>query len=262
MSADVDIRQHGAIQVLRLTRPDKKNALTGQMYALLTDALEAGDANDHIAAHVILGSGGVFSAGNDISDFLRTAQNANGLGRDVLRFISRLPLTQKPLIAGVDGKAIGIGTTLLFHCDLVFATPTAEFSTPFLDLGLVPEAGSSLLMPRVMGHQRAFEMLVLGATFSVERARECGFVNHILAADKLETAVMAAASRLASKPPEALALARKLLKGDAKEILECIQREADIFRNRLASPEAMEAFQAFMEKRAPRFSHAPTPSKI
>lgn len=262
MSADVDIRQHGAIQVLRFTRPDKKNALTGQMYALITDALEAGDANEHIAAHVILGSGGVFSAGNDISDFLRTSKNENGLGRDVLRFISRLPLTQKPLLAGVDGKAIGIGTTLLFHCDLVFATPAAEFSTPFLDLGLVPEAGSSLLMPRVMGYQLAFEMLVLGATFSAERARECGFVNHILAADKIESAVMAAASQLASKPPEALALARQLLKGDAKEISECIHREADIFRSRLASPEAREAFQAFLEKRAPRFSQAPTTNTI
>lgn len=251
MSVDVKISKHGSIQVLRLTRPEKKNALTREMYATLTDALEAGDANEHVAAHVILGSGGVFSAGNDISDFLRTAQSENGLGRDVLRFILRLPLIKKPLLAGVDGKAIGIGTTLLFHCDLVFATPAAEFSTPFLDLGLVPEAGSSLLMPRAMGYQRAFEMLVLGTSFSAERARECGFVNHILAADQMEAAVMAAATRLASKPPEALALARQLLKGDQKEITERINREADIFRERLATPEALEAFQAFLEKRAP-----------
>ena len=141
MTAEIIVARDGAIQILRINRPSKKNALTGPMYEALCDAIKAGDSDAAIRAHVITGSDGMFSAGNDIADFLAVAKQTCGLGDGVLRFIRLLPLINKPLIAAVDGIAIGIGTTLLFHCDLVYATPAAKFATPFLDLGLVPEAG-------------------------------------------------------------------------------------------------------------------------
>lgn len=249
------VRAHG-VQVIRLTRAAKKNALTGAMYAAMTDALQRGDADPDVAAHAFLGSEGVFSAGNDIADFLATSRGVGGLGPDVLHFIRLLPRVQKPMLAGVDGPAVGIGTTLLFHCDLVYATPAASFSTPFLDLGLVPEAGSSLLMPARMGYARAFEMLVLGDGFSAERALAAGFVNQLVAADALEQTVMTAGRRLAAKPPEALAEARRLMRGDTTALSERVDIEAKAFRERLRSPEAAEAFQAFLEKRKPDFAAA------
>ena len=254
MTADVVIAREGAVQVLRLSRPDKKNALTRAMYAALSDAIEAGDNDAGIAAHVITGTGGLFTAGNDINDFLAAGREGEGGSGEVLRFIRLLPVIKKPLIAAVDGIAIGIGTTLLLHCDLVYATPGATFATPFLDLGLVPEAASSLLMPRLMGYQRAFEMLVLGDPFSAERAHEAGFVNAVVPVSELEATAVRAAQRLAAKPPQALALARQLLRGSANDVSQRVNEEAIAFQARLASPEAREAFQAFLEKRPPRFS--------
>lgn len=254
MTPDVIIERDNRVQILRLSRPEKKNALTRAMYTALCDAIEAGDADTDIAAHVIAGSGGMFTAGNDIGDFLAAGSGAGSKNTEVLRFIRLLPVIKKPIIAAVDGIAIGIGTTLLFHCDLVYATPSATFATPFLDLGLVPEAGSSLLMPRLMGYQRAFEMLVLGDPFSADRAREAGFVNAVLPADALESTAVKSAARLAAKPPEALALARQMLRGDASDVCHRVDEEAAAFLTRLSSPEAREAFQAFIEKRAPRFS--------
>lgn len=254
MTNPVVIWREGRVQLLKLARPEKKNALTGEMYAALCDAIEAGDRDADVSAHVIIGSQGVFTAGNDIADFLAAGQGDGGMLQHVLRFIRLLPVIKKPLVAAVDGLAVGIGTTLLFHCDLVYATPEATFATPFLDLGLVPEAGSSLLMPQAMGHQRAFEMLVLGDAFTAERAREAGFVNAIVPAQDLEARALKAAERLASKPPEALAIARQMLRGDAHAISQRVNEEAIAFQKRLSSPEAKEAFRAFLEKRPPRFS--------
>ncbi|PPD29829.1 MAG: enoyl-CoA hydratase [Hyphomicrobium sp.] len=254
--ADIEVSLADGVQIIRFTRPAKKNAFTSAMYAVIADALDQGDADPAVAAHVFLGSGGMFSAGNDIGDFLATSRGAGGLGQEVERFIRSLPLVAKPMIAGVDGPAVGVGTTLLFHCDLVYATPNAVFSTPFLDLGLVPEAGSSLLMPMRMGYARAFEMLVLGDTFSVEQAREAGFVNAIVGAELLEATVMKVGRRLAQKPPEALIQARRLMRGETGLVLERIDQEVVAFRDRLASPEAEEAFRAFFEKRKPDFAGA------
>jgi enoyl-CoA hydratase/carnithine racemase len=169
-------------------------------------------------------------------------------------FISALPLVAKPLVAAVDGLAIGVGTTLLFHCDLVYASPSASLRTPFLDLGLVPEAASSLLAPRLMGHARAFELLCLGEAFDAERALQAGIVNRIVPVAELEGQVLKAAKRLAAKPPGALAAARKLMKGDPTEILAQIKREGEVFAERMGSPEAKEAFTALLEKRPPDFS--------
>ncbi|WP_409560647.1 crotonase/enoyl-CoA hydratase family protein [Hyphomicrobium sp. MC8b] len=253
MTAEIAIWRDGPVQILRIARPEKKNALTGAMYGTLADAIEAGDADDTIAAHILTGSGGVFTAGNDIGDFLATARGTGGLDENVVRFIRLLPVVKKPLIAAVDGNAIGIGTTLLFHCDLVYAAPDATFATPFLDLGVVPEAASSLLMPARMGYTRAFAMLALGDPLSADDALAAGFVNAIVPASDLEATALAAAKRLSAKPPEALAVARRLMRGDPEIILARMDEEVAAFRERLRSPEAVEAFTAFFEKRPPNF---------
>ncbi len=254
--ADLDISIRDRIQIIRFTRPDKKNALKSTMYTAMTDALVAGDASPNVVAHVFVGSGGIFSAGNDIAEFIERATGQTSLSTQVLGFIRYLPLIRKPVIAAVDGLAVGVGTTMLLHCDLVYASPTASLRTPFLDLGLVPEAGSSLLAPLRMGYARAFELLVLGEAFSAERAREAGIVNAVVPADQLEATALKAAARLAAKAPEALSLSRRLMRGDTSAIVARIDEEAQIFGERLSSPEAREAFAAFMEKRAPNFRKA------
>jgi enoyl-CoA hydratase/carnithine racemase len=254
MSEDLEITVRDGVQTYRFTRPDKKNALLAAMYTAMRQAFDRGDADPAIVAHLFIGSGGVFSAGNDIGEFMERASGGAALGGPVLDFISHLPRIAKPMIAAVDGLAVGIGTTLLFHCDLVYATPAASLRTPFLDLGLVPEAGSSLLAPQRMGYARAFELLVLGEPFSAERAREAGIINAIVPADQLEATALAACAKLARKAPEALALSRRLMRGDPDPIVARVHEEAKIFGARLSSPEAREAFAAFLEKRAPNFA--------
>jgi enoyl-CoA hydratase/carnithine racemase len=253
MTEGLDISIKDGAQIIRFMRPEKKNALKSLMYTAMREALIAGDGDDEIVAHVFIGSGGVFTAGNDIGEFQARASGDAALSSHVQDFIRHLPTVKKPLIAAVDGLAVGIGTTLLFHCDYALATPEASFRTPFVNLGLVPEAGSSLLAPRLMGHARAFELLVMGEPFSGERAREAGLVNAVVPADELEAAVMAAVARLATKPPEALALSRAMLRGAAADTRERIDEEIRIFGERLGSAEAGEAFAAFFEKRAPDF---------
>ncbi len=260
MTADIEHGVSGGVQTLRLARSAKKNALTVAMYEALADALKSGDARDDVRCSVILGSGGIFSAGNDIGEFLANAKaggrtTGDTTGKGAESFIRALPTIAKPIIAGVDGPAVGIGTTLLLHCDLVYATPTSSFTTPFLDLGLVPEAASSLLIPERMGHARAFEMLVLGETFSAERALAAGLVNAIVPAAELEAKVQAVAKKLAARPPEAVLISKRLMRGQARpDVLARTEEELIAFKQRLASPEALEAFQAFLEKRPPDFS--------
>lgn len=256
MSETVEISVAEGIQTLRLTRPEKRNALTRDMYGELSDALEIGEADDTIRVRVLLGSGGHFTGGSDIADFLATATGGQDPPHEVLRFIEILPRMRKPLIAGVDGQAIGIGTTLLLHCDLVYATPRATFVTPFLDLGLVPEAASSLLMPQVMGYQRAFEMLVLGETFSAARACNAGLVNALVDPDNLEVHVMTIAARLAKKPPDALLTAKRLMRGNVNTVLERTREEAAEFARCLTSPEARAAFEAFLARSRPEEGRA------
>ncbi|MGH1418427.1 MAG: enoyl-CoA hydratase [Hyphomicrobiaceae bacterium] len=257
-TTDVEITQANRIQTLRFARPEKKNALTGDMYRALADALIAGDANSEVSVHIFVGSGGIFTAGNDIKEFLTAAQGhdqaGGGLLADVLRFIEVLPRVTKPMIAAVDGPAVGIGTTMLFHCDLVFASHCATFATPFLDLGLVPEAGSSVLMPRRMGYARAAQMLLLGETFTAEEMANAGVVNAVVARDELEKVCYQGAQKLAKKPPEALALARRLMRGSNVELEAAMKAESEVFSRQMKSPEAQEAFQAFLEKRPANFS--------
>jgi enoyl-CoA hydratase/carnithine racemase len=254
MIPEVQITREGAVQLIRIHRPDKKNALTRAMYDAMTAALKDGDADADIAAHMITGTAGVFSAGNDISEFASRATDLNRAG-GASSLIGTLPLVQKPIVAAVDGLAIGVGVTMLFHCDLVYASPQASFRTPFLDLGLVMEAASSLTAPRVMGYQRAFELLCLGEPYSAEDAFRAGFVNRIVPAASLEAEAMKAAQRLAAKPPAALAAARRLLKGATpEEAVKRIDEERVVFAELMGSPEAKEAFAAFLEKRKPDFA--------
>lgn len=253
MTSAIEISQTEGVQVLRFARPEKRNAITQEMYRTLSGALEAGDGDAAIRVRVLLGSGGHFTAGNDIADFLATSKGDQGAPREVVRFIELLPQLKKPLIAGVDGQAIGIGTTLLLHCDLVYATPRASFATPFLDLGLVPEAASSLLMPQRLGYARAFEMLILGETFSAARACDAGLVNLLVDPEALEVHVLAVAARLAKKPPEALETARRLLRGGSAAVLERTREETREFARCLTTSEARAAFEAFLNRsRGPR----------
>ena len=240
--------RRGAIQIIRMNRPDKKNAITRAMYAAMASALTAGDADAEIRVHVIFGLPGVFSAGNDIADFMAVATGGEG-GNEVFDFLLTLAGAQKPIVSGVDGIAVGIGTTINFHCDLTFATPRTEFRTPFVDLGLVPEAGSSLLAPAVLGRQGAFALLALGEGLSAERAQAAGMIHEVVAEERLEASVLSAAQAIAEKPPEALKIARDLMLGSRKDVIERIKEEASHFAVRLKSSEARAAFIAFMERK-------------
>jgi enoyl-CoA hydratase/carnithine racemase len=254
MSEDISITRADGANVMRFTRPDKKNALTSAMYAAMNRAIAEAEADVRVRAHVFIGSGGVFTSGNDVADFMARAQGRTDVVGPVMEFVLSLPAITKPMIAAVDGLAVGIGTTLLLHCDLVYATVTASLRTPFVDLGLVPEAGSSLLGPMRLGHVRAFELLAMGEPMTAEQALAAGLVNRIVPAVDLDSATMAAARRIALKPPEALSIARHLLRGDPDGVTARIREELTLFDARLTSPEAREAFQAFMEKRPPDFA--------
>jgi enoyl-CoA hydratase/carnithine racemase len=242
------IERRSDAQVIRMNRPDKKNAITRAMYAAMAAALAEGDADPAVRVHVILGVPGAFSSGNDLADFMTIATGGEG-GAEVYDFLLALAKAQKPIVSGVDGIAVGIGTTINLHCDLTFATPRTEFRTPFVDLGLVPEAGSSLLAPAVLGRQQAFALLGLGEGFSAERAKAAGLIYAVVAEDALEEAVFAAAEAIAAKPPEALKIARDLMLGSRETLVARIEEENAHFRARLKSEEARNAFVVFMGRK-------------
>lgn len=248
MENDILVSTQGGVQTIRFNRPNKKNAITRDMYAQMTEALRSAEADENIRCHVILGTSGAFSSGNDIQDFMAIASSGD-LGAEVLGFLSCMAELEKPFISGVDGLAIGIGTTIHLHCDLTFATPASIFKTPFVDLALVPEAGSSLLVPAIMGHQRAYAMLALGEAFSAEQALEAGLIYRIVEADDLENAVAEAAEKLANRPPIALAHTKRLMKMDTASLKSRILDEAKIFASQLKSGEARTAFTAFMTRK-------------
>ncbi|MGH6760433.1 MAG: crotonase/enoyl-CoA hydratase family protein [Phyllobacterium sp.] len=248
MSDHILTTRQGAIQIIRMNRPEKKNALTRAMYAAMTRALVDGDADDAVRVHVFFGAPGAFSSGNDVQDFMAFAMSGE-MGIEVLDFLNALATAKKPIVAGVDGLAIGIGATIHFHCDLTFATPESLFKTPFVDLGLVPEAASSLLAPALMGHQRAFAFLALGEGLNAGQAKQAGIVYHIVAGDALEATVLKAAEDIAGKPPQAIQLARSLLRMPREDVTERIAIEAKLFGERLLSDEAKQAFMAFLSRK-------------
>ena len=244
----------GAPQVarVRFDRIDKKNALTAEMYAQLGAALAAAEADTQVRAVLLHGTAECFTAGNDIGDFLK--RPAGGVPPAKALF-DVLPHMKKPVVAAVGGPAVGIGSTLLLHCDLVYAAPSARFQLPFVPLGLVPEAASSLLLPMSAGYQRAAELLLLGQPFGVEKASAAGFVTEVVGEAELLERARAAARALAALPPESVRLTKALMKRPlAPGIAEQMAEELRLFSQRVASPEAREALSAFLEKRRPDFS--------
>lgn len=247
MSEHVEITRRDGVLAIRMNRPDKKNALTSAMYGAMAEALLGADGDGSVGAVLFLGLPGAFSAGNDIKDFAGFAASGN-LGEQVLAFLRALAIAEKPLIAAVDGVAVGVGTTMLLHCDHVLLSTQAKLSTPFVSLALVPEAASSLIAPRLMGHARAFEMLVMGRPLSPDQAVAAGIASRVLPPDEIEAAGFAAAAEIAAKPREAVKLSRRLIKGSPDAILERIDEEARMFAQRLRSAEAQKAFMAFLNK--------------
>lgn len=247
--------QKDRILSIQLNRPKKKNAITLAMYRAIAEALRQADQDDAVRAVFITGSEDSFSSGNDVMDFLQNPQSPDDVDSPVFQFLTTISQAQKPLVAAVNGLAIGIGTTMLLHCDLVYAADTARFQLPFVNLGLVPEAGSSWLLPQVMDYHRAAELLLLGEMFDAEMACQVGLVNAVFPAADLFEQAWQKALRLAAQPPAALRLTKALLKqSSAAAVKATMHTELGHFAERLQSPEAMEALQAFMERRQPDFS--------
>jgi enoyl-CoA hydratase/carnithine racemase len=247
MTAEILVKEEDGIRIVRMNRPEKKNALTQTMYAEMTHALREAEVKDAIRCVVLAGCPGAFCAGSDISDFQRRAEG--GLKPVTVDFLHALARNPKPLLAAVDGLAIGIGTTMLLHCDYAVAASGATFATPFTRLGLIPEAASSLLGPMRMGHARAFALLVMGRSMSAEDAKAAGLINAVVDSTALDTAVLQAAREIAALPAGAVALARKLMRGNLDDIVRRVDTEAMYFKERLQSDEARAAFAAFFARK-------------
>jgi len=237
---------------IELARPEKKNAITTEMYVQMAEALAAADADRDVRAVLLHGAADCFTAGNDLSDFL---QRPPGAKSPSWRFFDVLPSLSKPIVAAVGGPAVGIGTTLLLHCDLIYATPAARFQLPFVQLGIVPEFGSTYLLPLLAGYQRAAELLLLGQPFTAEKAREAGIVTDVVPEAELLQRALKAATQLAELPPESIRLTKRLMKSvHGEAVKRQVGEESRLFVERLSSPEAKEAMNAFLEKRKPDFS--------
>lgn len=250
-----EIRTDHAEGVLRIdfNRPEKKNAITAAMYQSLAEALENAAADRAVRALLFGSTSGIFTAGNDLGDF--RSNPPRSAESPVFRFLRALSGAEKPLVAAVSGPAVGIGTTMLLHCDFVIAAPGARFHLPFVDLALVPEAASSYLLPRLAGWQAAAEMLMLGAPVDAQRAQALGLVHKVVESTELEATALGIARALAAKPPEALRLTKSLMKEGVRDAVgSALEREGRVFAERLGTPEAKEAFAAFFEKRKPDFS--------
>jgi len=249
MTENVIVSDDGAIRTIRMNRPEKKNALTSAMYDAMAQAIESAGGASPIRCVLIAGAPGAFSAGNDLGDFMKAAMGGEGLGNAVLRFLYSLARAERPLVAAVQGVAVGIGTTMMLHCDYAVAASDARFSTPFVALGLVPEAASSLIAPRLMGHARAFALLVMGQPLSAAEAKDAGIVNTIVEPAETDAQARAAAEKIAGLPPQGVLVSRRLMRGSPGEIVARIDEEAEAFKVRLQSPDAQAAFMAFMSRK-------------
>lgn len=238
---------------LTINRLDRKNSITAVMYAAMADVLMAAESNDAVRVLVIQGHETIFSAGNDIGDFLNKPPSAQDA--PVFRFLHAISAFTKPIVAAVCGPAVGIGTTLLLHCDLIYAGDNAAFSMPFVNLGLCPEAGSSLLVPQLMGYPRAAEALLLGEPFTAETALEMGLINRIVPPAEVSALAHQQAQKLAAKPLSSVIETKRLMKqANASAVKQRIHDESLSFGRMLSEPAAREAFTAFMQKRKPDFS--------
>jgi enoyl-CoA hydratase/carnithine racemase len=252
MTDTVEFRQEGGILEIRLNRPDKKNAITVAMYSAMAERLVAAEADPAVRVVLFTAAGDAFSAGNDLKDFI--ANPPSGQDSPVFRFLRALSGASKVVVAAIQGAAVGIGTTMLLHCDLVVASRNARLSLPFVNLGLVPEAASTLILPRLIGHQRAAELFLLGEAIDAETAHGYGLVNRVVADGESAATARALAEQVAAKAPGAVRLIKKLMKSNSATIAERMVEEGHDFGVQLASAELREAVSAFFEKRAPDFS--------
>jgi enoyl-CoA hydratase/carnithine racemase len=251
---DIAIGHDDGILRITMARPQKKNALTHAMYAAMVDALQEADSSNSVRVILITGTGDAFTAGNDLGDFLSPPP---GDGESpVQRFLAAISTVGKPVIAAVNGLAVGIGTTLLLHCDLVYAARSATFSAPFVNLALVPEAASSLLLPRRIGHAKAAELFLLGGRMDAAQAEASGLVTAVFADDQLLTEVMERARALAAKAPSAVRATKALMRRGEEPVADRMRAESAQFARQLQSAELREAVQAFREKRPPRLNVA------
>ena len=249
MTELVVVTDDGPVRTVRMNRPEKKNALTMAMYDAMAGGIESAAKNPALRCLLIAGAPTGFCAGNDIGDFLKMATTSGALGAPILRFLYALARCETPLVAAVQGNAVGIGTTMLMHCDHVVASSDARFSTPFVGLGLVPEAASSLIAPRLMGQARAFSLLVMGRPLSADEAKAAGLVNIVVAPEAVEAEAIKAARAIASLPPQGVLASRRLLRGKPDDIVARIDEEAELFKTRLQSTEARAAFEAFLTRK-------------
>ena len=241
------------VATIEIARPEKKNALTMAMYTAMAEALAAANADAAVRAVLITGQPGCFTSGNDLEDFMQ--RPPQGEESPVARFMQALLACEKPVVAAVTGAAVGIGATLLLHCDLVYVSDEARLAMPFVSLGLVPEFASSLIIPALMGHARAAEKLMLGEPFSGSDAVDCGIANAVLPAAEVVNHARRMAERFNALPPSAVRETKRLMRAPLREQVQRVMAgEGELFRQRLRSPEAMEAFQAFFQKRKPDFS--------
>jgi enoyl-CoA hydratase/carnithine racemase len=253
MSNDILTHVERGVMTITLNRLDRKNSITAAMYGAMADALARAESDPAVRVAVLQGHETVFSAGNDIGDFL--SKPPAGMDSPVFRFLRGIATFPKPLLAAVCGPAVGVGTTMLFHCDLVYAGDNAAFSMPFVNLGLCPEAASSLLVPQMLGYHRAAEALLLGEPFMAEAALEVGLVNRVVPPTEANSVAQAAAHKLAAKPLSSLVETKRLMKkGQQQLILQQMSEEGQSFARMLGEPAAKEAFGAFMQKRKPDFS--------
>ena len=256
-SEHIDVQQDSGVLTLTMNRPQKKNALTQDMYAALADNIVVAQTDPAVRVILITGSGDSFSAGNDMGDFSRS--NEGSVGGNALppvgQFLQAILKADKPIIAAVNGLAIGIGVTMLLHCDLVYASANATFKTPFVDLGLVPEAGSSLLLPKLIGTQKANDMFLLGTKISADDAEKMGLVCTVFTAETLLDEAMIRAKALASKAPNAVKLTKSLVRQDRDAVAQQMADESVHFSAQLKTAEFAEAASAFAERRAPDFSN-------
>ncbi len=253
MSDCVNIKFIDGICQIEMARAEKKNALTAAMYQTMADALASAETDPAVRVILISGAGGNFTAGNDLTDFLENPPLDESA--PVFRFINGFASLQKPFVAAVEGVAIGVGTTMLLHADLVYAATKARFALPFANLGLTPEAASSLLLPLRAGYARAAEMLMLGEVFSAQTALEVGIANAIVPDGEVLGHALERCRKLSAQPTASIRLTKQLMKRAQQPLIdETMAAEAEVFKQRLASPEAKEAFAAFLEKRKPDFS--------
>ncbi|MGI2900036.1 enoyl-CoA hydratase [Shewanella algae] len=242
----IQVQDEQGVRIIRFNRPDKRNALDLDMYKQLKEYLIQGEADNEIRAFLLTGSENCFTSGNDVADFLK--QPDLGPNHPAVRFLFCLLELKKPLVAAVSGAAVGIGTTLLLHCDLVYADNTAQFRLPFIDLALVPEAGSSLLLPELVGYQKASELLLLGESFDAETALDLKLINRMLSPVELFPYALEKAKALASKPPQALQLTRQLMRPHKSRVQHQMHQELELFGQRLQSDEAKAVFRQFLNK--------------